>query len=334
MITRSQVEQALAPFEQVEELTLPHSDKLSVALTGDQFSFRSNGNAWPMQSDAVMQTIGWVPGMTSMAMREWPVEMALEVVNWWLQNGGYQVRLLVKDGEITSLPGPGSYLQPSKMLESLLSGFPGDEIGFESIIVSNGLVDVTTVSGEIQTVVGEDDRVYGGTNLRFRPDGVGDVQFFPYLWRQTCSNGMGVRHGFAHKRLMKVESSDDVYDFMADASPGVWTSVGEALESLEALKHIDVTAENLGAVVTDLMNRGNVPKRLRDRILEAIHIEDDGTMYGVTQGFARAGLADGLSSAQVYRLRMTAGLPLSVREHCDACSRPVGTSRREAVSVS
>ena len=334
MLALSQVESALRPFEKVSERVFPHSSKLSVAVEGEQFEFRSNGKAWPMAPEAVMHTVRWVPGMARAALREWPVDMALNVVNWWLQNGGDQVRLLIRAGEVFSLPGPGSYLKPSRMIEAVTSGYPhGDEIDFESVIVANGQVDLTTVSPHIESLIGGKDRVWGGASLRFRPDGVGNVQFFPYLWREVCSNGLGTRHGFADKKLVQMGTSGDVYDFLTDSSPGVWSSVHEALEALEELRSIDVSAENMGAVVSDLMDRGKIPIRLRARILEAIAVEDDGTMFGVAQGFARAALADGLSPSVVYRLRMAAGSPMTVSEHCEVCARPVGTRKREAISV-
>ena len=334
MITRLEVDEALKPFEDVSEYIFNHSDRLSVAMLDDQFEFRSNGDSWPMTPDSVYETVRWVPGMGLAALREWPVDMALSVVNWWLQNGiGGYVRLLVKDGEVVAIPGPGTYLKPSRMIEGFLSGNPG-EVAFESIFVRGGQVDLTAVSRDIETVVGESDRLFGGINLRFRPDGTRDVEFLPYLWREICSNGLGTRHGLAVKKLNKFEEANDVYDFLMESSSSVWTCVSEALATVKDLRDVEVADENLGAVVRDLMEQGNIPPKLREIILESIAIENDGTMYGVSQGFARAALSLEVTPSQVFRLRMAAGAPLSVSQHCEMCSRPVGTQHREAVSVS
>lgn len=340
-IERERIDEILSPYENQEEVKLPHSRRLSVgpSAEGGGFEFSNNGTSWPMTTDAVYDTVGFVPGMSKAAIREWPADMSMGVINWWLQNGSEsdRVRLLIDDGQVTGLPGPGNMLRPSAMIDAIVDSHPGsigDGIDFESVIVSGGNVDLALVSQNLTHMVGGTDLVYGGVNLRFRPDGVGKVEIAPYLFREICSNGMGTRHGFAERRLGGYDSSDEVYDFLSDSGEGIWEHVETALTTLDSLKDIEVTADNLGALVTDMMRQGQIPARMRSQILEAVAVENDGTMYGVAQGFARAALVEGLSPSQVNRLRMASGEPLSAVEHCGACARPVGARRRGAVSVS
>ena len=330
MIRREAVLSALDPFERISERVVPRSSDLRLEFSDGALAFHQNGDSWPMSADAVYDTIRWVPGLGKAALREWPLDMALEVVNWWLRHGEEDVRLLLRDDEVISLPGPGAFLAPSRMIDVLCSAVDGD-LEFESLLVRNGLVDLAAVARFVETDLAGSGRVFGGVNLRFRPDGTGSLELFPFLWREVCSNGLGTYHGFAER--MFLESSAEAYDFVSASLPQVWGGVNDALDALEGLFDITVEPENLGGVVSDLMAKAKVPVRLRDQVLEAVAVEDDGTMFGVSQGFARAALSAGLPPSVVHRLRMAAGHPLEISDLCTSCRRPVGRPRRASVSV-
>ena len=332
MLTLDEVRTELAPYDEVQEITLPMSQggpTFSIEDTGLMVDV--SGRKLSVGRDPMVQALGTIPGLSQSALTEWPTPMLLEPINWFMTNRPAQsVRLLVNEqDEVLAFPKKQTtFRSPLATLDGVLEALGGkgvdmSELQFDKFHAGLNAVSLAIIAPsrehEVKRKAG--DIVQGGLWLHTSPVGNKDTEIAAYVNRLICTNGMispmnlqrfSIRGGSG-------AGGDGWDNWIEQSASDAWEAVTDEFDALDALTGIAVDGHSAD-VLSDLFQRHRVPASLRSAVQEAMADEGDGTMYGIAQAFNRA--ANGLDDLGHMRHLLTVtGEIAHNTERCGECRR-------------
>jgi len=208
------------------------------------------------------------------------------------------------------------YTDPVKLVSTVLDKFDHfDQIDLNEKVEQ---LNVTFVSGKIETRPKVDDIVKAGVSLRFSDYGIINPEVETASYRLVCTNGM-IHPDF----LFKIAVNAKLYTEMMDnILRGVETAT-KIFENVVAPKMkaaAEMKLDPMQAIRRIARENRLTPDEI-DRVMAAYAIEPMETMWGVTNAFTRA--ANQFSSYDTRRRLQTIGgavVRTADVPHCTACA--------------
>jgi hypothetical protein len=329
MLTRNEVEAALRPIDSLEERIVTMQGKgleFSVGADDGGLRLRVLKDQFKVQRPAFEQALVFVPGLTKPAISDWPTDMLLTPVNWFLQHRGEEMRMLISGDEIVAFPKKITTMTPTtQLLDQVVGavvaeGADPDTLQYDKVRVSLDRCSVAIISPENRAEAKKGDALNGGVMLLNSPTGRADIEVSAYVNRLVCTNGMISPVALRSFRVRRGSSGfDHLSEWVTDAARESWLALDGEFSALRDLTQIPVDGHGAD-VLRDVFTRHRVPARLRDAVQEALIEEGDGSLYGIAQAFNRA--ANGQEDIGAMRhLLMVTGEMAHQTSRCSECLR-------------
>ncbi len=329
-MNRAALLSVLEPVAQMEEIIVPKSGGNS------EFAIKSDGLYWnaglgreyKVGKDAAPQALRHVPGLSSAAIKEWPVEHLLQPLNWWYKNGEGEVRALANsEGEIISFTKRSDHgiNNPLRMLEAIEEGLAEkgvatDDLYYDKVRVGLDRVSFAVVTHERHEEIKAGDIMDAGIMAFTSPTGESHIEVTPYLNRLICTNGMVSPVAMA-RWSVRGDDGGSVFDWAKEMTLQSWDAIDDEMDAVKNLTQVEVDG-NVHNVLADLFERHHVPAGQRQLVTEAAVENFDGTMFGIAQAFNW--VANDLEDVAAMRhLMMVTGDVAHQTERCSACLRAI-----------
>lgn len=323
---------ALEPVENLEEIVVPKaggSSSFEITNEGLYWHASGVGDPYKVGKEAAAQALRHVPGLSGAAIKEWPVPLLVDPLNWWYTHGNGDVRALINQGgDVVSFTKKAEHglHSPSRMLEAIEEALNEKGVDPESYYYDKVRVGLDRVSFAVVTSDRTEDLKVGdvaqaGIMAFGSPTGEAYTELSPYLNRLLCGNGM-VSPVAMGRWSHRGGDGGSIFDWTKEMTLESWDAIDGELDALRSLTEIEVEDGNLHGVLADLFERHHVPAGQREAILENAVAEADGTMFGIAQAFNRTA-NDVEDVAGLRHLLMVTGDVAHQTERCSACLRAI-----------
>lgn len=329
--TMTELKEKLEPYSRLGSVVVPRRGghaELVVDEEEGEILYRASGNEYSLSDEALEQVFTHVPGMSKAALAQWPEELLLTTVNWFLANQAGEVRAITMGDQVVSFPKkdvPIHYpLGVVDAIENALVDLDVDVETLEAHAVRTGIdrVMFSLVHPEKVAEPRVDDIVQGGLFVQLSPTGNAHIELSPYVNRLVCTNGQisPVNLGRWSWRGDTGSSGDGSFlDWVGSFTTESWTALDDEFAALHSLTEMKVNGHTQD-VLRDLFNRHRVPSSVRDEVMAAALDEADGTMYGIAQSFNLA--ANRIDNDGYMRhLWMVTGEIAHQTDRCGECFR-------------
>ena len=324
-MTLTELGEVLAPLDGLGEVVVPrrggHAELVSAE--GQNIGFRIGGQEYAVSDSALEEVFNHVPGMSKAALTQWPEELLVPAVNWFLGNQSGDVRALTYNDAVISFPKrevPIHY--PSQVLDRMVgslgdAGVNVDELEAHKVSTSVHQTRFALVSPERSAEPKVNDVLAGGVLVDLSPSGANNIEMSPYVNRLVCTNGM-ISPVSLGRWAWRGDSGDGSFlNWVADFTTEAWGALEAEFEALDALTAMPINGHTED-VLRDMFRRHRVPARVRELVTAAALDEADGTMYGIAQSFNRA--ANEVEDLRHARdLWMVTGEMAHQTDRCESC---------------
>lgn len=327
-MNRTALTQAMERVSGATDIVVPKAGGNAdfVVKEGGLFFRPSGMEEYKVGVEAAKQAMIHVPGLSAAAMKEWPIDLLLEPLNWWYRHGEGDVRALAMNDEIltftrkTNLP----IVNPMEIVEAVESGLvekglDAEEFYYDKVRVGLDHCSFAVVTSEYAQPVKVGDIVNGGVMAFASPTGAKATEVSPFLNRLVCTNGM--ISPLLMERFSWKGEAGNIFDWTKAETMRSYDAIDQEVEALVELTRIEVPDSALHTVLADLFDRHHVNASVRQMVTEAAIIEADGTMFGLAQAFNRAANDGGLNIDQMRHLLMVTGDVAHQTDRCTSCLR-------------